>query len=278
MTNVGTDTSKWAKEFCRLHGGDEGLMVGWFANAIEAGHRRGLEADAKRIEELEAEVEYWRKQFHDEAGLHYEPPLKAAEVETPERPSKPDPIPPQSSSAPTGEMILHDCDLGVSVCSQADFQEHKRDTEQTLKDLLLHTRNLDQTLDSVVDRLRTLEARMLEASPSREGSEGNASTPASHGSEDKTPIHKILVWQGIDVEPGYLDYSFGPFQRKDVQRQEGDHIVHEVWAMLHTDRRSGKERRVWLSGELTSQEYVSDGENLYPRRRKSARRKSDRRE
>lgn len=33
-----TDASVWAREFCRMHGGDEGLMIGWFANAIMAGH------------------------------------------------------------------------------------------------------------------------------------------------------------------------------------------------------------------------------------------------
>lgn len=34
-----TDASKWAREFVRLFGGDEGLMLAWFANAIE--HGRG---------------------------------------------------------------------------------------------------------------------------------------------------------------------------------------------------------------------------------------------
>lgn len=34
---MGTDARKWAREFVAMHGGDEGLMIGWFANAIEAG-------------------------------------------------------------------------------------------------------------------------------------------------------------------------------------------------------------------------------------------------
>jgi hypothetical protein len=34
-----TDAAKWAREFVRLHGGDHGLMLTWFANAIE--HGRG---------------------------------------------------------------------------------------------------------------------------------------------------------------------------------------------------------------------------------------------
>lgn len=29
------DASVWAKAFVELHGGDEGLMLGWFANAME---------------------------------------------------------------------------------------------------------------------------------------------------------------------------------------------------------------------------------------------------
>jgi hypothetical protein len=32
-----TDASTWAHEFVLIHGGDEGLMIGWFANAIETG-------------------------------------------------------------------------------------------------------------------------------------------------------------------------------------------------------------------------------------------------
>ncbi|MEE9316531.1 MAG: hypothetical protein V3U97_05420 [bacterium] len=32
------DAKVWAKEFVRLHGGDEELMVTWFANAIMAGY------------------------------------------------------------------------------------------------------------------------------------------------------------------------------------------------------------------------------------------------
>jgi len=35
------DAMKWATEFVRMHGGDESLMLGWFANAIMAGYDRG---------------------------------------------------------------------------------------------------------------------------------------------------------------------------------------------------------------------------------------------
>ena len=34
----------WAKEFVRVHGGDEELMLAWFANAIEVGRTAGESA------------------------------------------------------------------------------------------------------------------------------------------------------------------------------------------------------------------------------------------
>ena len=34
-----TDAVRWAEAFVRMHGGDEGLMLTWFANAIETGRR-----------------------------------------------------------------------------------------------------------------------------------------------------------------------------------------------------------------------------------------------
>jgi len=37
-----TDAQAWAQEFVRLHGGDDGLMLSWFANAIEAGRTAGM--------------------------------------------------------------------------------------------------------------------------------------------------------------------------------------------------------------------------------------------
>jgi len=41
-----TDAQEWAQEFMRLFGDrrdeiDEGLMISWFANAIETGRRAG---------------------------------------------------------------------------------------------------------------------------------------------------------------------------------------------------------------------------------------------
>jgi len=36
-----TDALVWAEEFVRIHGGDEGLMISWFANAIEVGRSAG---------------------------------------------------------------------------------------------------------------------------------------------------------------------------------------------------------------------------------------------
>jgi len=51
LAEMGTDAQKWAQEFIRRFGGrercafiDEGLMIGWFANAIEAGRDAGMGA------------------------------------------------------------------------------------------------------------------------------------------------------------------------------------------------------------------------------------------
>lgn len=42
LARLGTDGQVWAREFVARHGGDEGLMLSWFANAIEAGRSAGL--------------------------------------------------------------------------------------------------------------------------------------------------------------------------------------------------------------------------------------------
>ena len=36
-----TKADVWAAEFARVHGGDEDLMLTWFANAIEVGRAAG---------------------------------------------------------------------------------------------------------------------------------------------------------------------------------------------------------------------------------------------
>jgi hypothetical protein len=55
----GADASKWAEAFCRIKERqgwsaadiDEGLMIGWFANAIEhAAQTRAALASAQRVE------------------------------------------------------------------------------------------------------------------------------------------------------------------------------------------------------------------------------------
>ncbi|MCA0358718.1 MAG: hypothetical protein LCH78_18040 [Proteobacteria bacterium] len=38
LTALGDDAQKWAEAFCQIHGGDEDLMLAWFANAIEHSH------------------------------------------------------------------------------------------------------------------------------------------------------------------------------------------------------------------------------------------------
>lgn len=47
LAYIGTDAAKWAAEFCKIGRDlghttiDEGWMIGWFANAIEAGREAG---------------------------------------------------------------------------------------------------------------------------------------------------------------------------------------------------------------------------------------------
>lgn len=44
LSHMGVDAMKWAEQFCARFGTDvtdEGLMLGWFANAIESGRNAG---------------------------------------------------------------------------------------------------------------------------------------------------------------------------------------------------------------------------------------------
>jgi hypothetical protein len=47
------DAQEWAKEFVRLHGGDEELMRGWFANAIMVGYDFGQKGKEKHLADLD---------------------------------------------------------------------------------------------------------------------------------------------------------------------------------------------------------------------------------
>ena len=47
LGRIGTNASLWAEEFVKRFGGDEGLMIGWFANAIEAGREAGKRSCVK---------------------------------------------------------------------------------------------------------------------------------------------------------------------------------------------------------------------------------------
>ena len=45
LAEMGTDASKWVDEYMRRFGDeapDEGTLLGWFANAIEAGRNAGI--------------------------------------------------------------------------------------------------------------------------------------------------------------------------------------------------------------------------------------------
>ena len=45
LAHMGTDAEKWAASFCeKFPEVDQGLMLGWFANAIEAGRTAGWNA------------------------------------------------------------------------------------------------------------------------------------------------------------------------------------------------------------------------------------------
>ncbi|KKM03543.1 hypothetical protein LCGC14_1773390 [marine sediment metagenome] len=48
------DASAWAEEFVRLHGGDEGLMLSWFANAIMCGYDHASRENDKRVQSASA--------------------------------------------------------------------------------------------------------------------------------------------------------------------------------------------------------------------------------
>lgn len=46
------DASLWAKAFVEMHGGDEDLMLGWFANAIMRGYDSGTPQLDKQAEQV----------------------------------------------------------------------------------------------------------------------------------------------------------------------------------------------------------------------------------
>jgi hypothetical protein len=45
------DARDWAKAFCKLHGGDEELMLAWFANALMRGYDEAGKRNHKASEE-----------------------------------------------------------------------------------------------------------------------------------------------------------------------------------------------------------------------------------
>ena len=55
-----TDPQVWAREFVRLHGGDEGLMISWFTHAMkvgaDAGYENGVNAAVDGMQALLAEI------------------------------------------------------------------------------------------------------------------------------------------------------------------------------------------------------------------------------
>jgi hypothetical protein len=56
VERMGVDAAAWAKEFCsRNRTFDEGNLIGWFANAIEAGRARGRIEAFNLVNEKSAE-------------------------------------------------------------------------------------------------------------------------------------------------------------------------------------------------------------------------------
>ena len=208
-------------------------------------------AAKSRIEELEAAIRKHHDEFPDEA-LNGERELwtllKATEAETPNTPSTDDQAPPQSTPyRAVGRGVRLDWLL-------SDFQEHKQQVERSLKTLKAEMDIVAQQSDSVRDRLLTLEARMSEAYQPREGLDPNASTPAFHGSEDRTPEPQL----GDKVQDGRVYRRADPDQR---------------FVGWFPERRSGKERRESKIEQTTSERHYVIEQKIYPTRRKISRRK-----
>lgn len=68
-----TDARKWAAEFVCLHGGDEDLMLSWFANAIEHGRGPDPTRETDRSEAVAA-LE-WALDYIEELDQKRRPPL-----------------------------------------------------------------------------------------------------------------------------------------------------------------------------------------------------------
>lgn len=47
LARMGTDAAVWAREYAARFGGDEGTLIGWFANAIEAGRADAVKDDRR---------------------------------------------------------------------------------------------------------------------------------------------------------------------------------------------------------------------------------------
>jgi hypothetical protein len=211
---------------------------------------------ADRIDELEAILSEavegaW---IDDEWELKARKALKAKEAETPERPSTDDQVPPREKYVPRASKA-------ALFLLQADFQEHKRSTG---KHRLWATEKIDTLwgeLCSVRRRIEALERHTQTAShapivPHSCDAETIPSTPASHGSGDKT------------LEPLPEGWVHIPFE--DHPKRHGEPMT--------TDRRSGKERRVSKSARTHSGNYFWHENAPFPNRRSISRRKSDRQE
>jgi len=240
------------------------------AEAIEAAHR---------IEELEAALSSIREKAWNEPCSYNlaDKALKATEAETPNCPvCNDDPLKcadhlgfclsePIKEEAETPEhqktddhIVRLSDETAIDYVLPNDYLEHKQDTEQSLKWQEERQNELAHLVGKCRRRIEAWEERMLEAFPSASYrysnwcEEESDPTPASHGSEDKTLDLISIEWQ--------MCLAGAPVDK------------------LPTERRSGTERRVSMSEESPDGTGFWIGTGFYPSRRKSARRKSDRRE
>lgn len=60
LQKMGTDALEWAREFCSMFpGNDEDTMLGWFANAIEAGRSAGAVNEREACAKAAENSTYW---------------------------------------------------------------------------------------------------------------------------------------------------------------------------------------------------------------------------
>ena len=99
MDRVGTDAREWSREFIRIFGNrsdeiDEALMIGWFANAIEAGRSAGHADQCEELERVKHACVVWKARdeaWHSDIQWNRDPvvPTDHDEPERSDPPAEP---------------------------------------------------------------------------------------------------------------------------------------------------------------------------------------------